>query len=80
MAAERPSSLVCMDSSKTLRVLRTEELEEVMMEEEEEEEEEDEEELEIDCIRGEAVLLSNAWLKLRAALLDSWQPLGTSFG
>lgn len=79
MAAERPSSLVAIDSSKTRRVLRISLVEEevMMLEEEELEEEED---LERALMEAEAVSVLKDWLKLRAARFSLWKPLGTSLG
>lgn len=66
MAAERPCSLVCIDSSKTRRVFRTWELLLCIREVEEEEEEDEEEEEERFWIRADAEEESYCWLKLRA--------------
>lgn len=79
MAAERPSSLVDIDSSKTRRVLRTSLVEEeVMIFVDEELEEEDD--LERALMEAEAVSVLKDWLKLRAARFSLWKPFGTSLG
>jgi len=62
MAAERPISLVCMDSSKQRSVLRTV----VLLEDEVTDEEER------FWMRAEAVDEEYCWLKLLAARFSSW--------
>lgn len=71
MAADRPSRRVCMDSSRTRRVLRTELLEDELEEEEKEEEEEEEEE-EMFLMQAEAVEELYCLLKLLAARFSDW--------